>query len=71
VGFDRAFHATATYASPEHLEDFRRRLDPAWIERALAATGTATLRRRRFPSEQVIWVVLGMAMFRDRSIEAS
>lgn len=69
MGFDRAFHAAATYASPPSLDDFRRRIDPAWVESALAATGTATLRRRRLPAEQVIWIVLGMGLFRDRTIE--
>jgi hypothetical protein len=39
-----------------------------WIEEALTATGTATLRRRRLPAEQVIWLVIGMAMMRDRPI---
>jgi hypothetical protein len=69
MGFDRAFHAAATYASPEHLDDFRRKIDPAWIEQALATTETATVRRRRLPSEQVVWMVLGMGLFRDRPIE--
>ena len=53
---------------PEVFEDFRRHIDPTWIQAALAATGTASLRRRRLPAEQVIWLVLGMALFRDRSI---
>ena len=69
MGFDRAFHAAATYASPEHFEDFRRQIDPEWVEQALSSTGTATVRRRRLPLEQVIWVVLGMALFRDRPLE--
>lgn len=69
MGFNQAFHAAATFASPPTLEDFRKRIDPRWIEEALAATGTATVRRRRLPAEQVIWVVLGMGMFRDRPIE--
>jgi Insertion element 4 transposase N-terminal/Transposase DDE domain len=69
MGFDRAFHAAATYASPPDLDGFRKHIDAAWIEQALAATGTATVRRRRLPSEQVIWVVLGMGLFRDRPIE--
>src|SRR5438552_1265507 len=30
---------------------------------------TATLRRRRLPAEQVIWLVLGMALYRDRPID--
>jgi hypothetical protein len=69
MGFDRVFHAAATFAAPPDLHDFRKRLDPDWIDAALAATGTATVRRRRLPAEQVIWVVLGMALFRDRTIE--
>lgn len=69
MGFDRAFHAAATYASPTQLEDFRRRIDPAWITQALEATGTASLRRRRLPAEQVVWVVVGMGLFRDRPVE--
>ena len=44
------------------------RIDPAWIEEALVATGTATVRRRRLPAEQVLWLVIGMAMMRDRPI---
>lgn len=69
MGFDQAFHAAATFASPPTLDDFRRQIDPTWIDEALAATGTATVRRRRLPAEQVIWIVLGMGMFRDRPIE--
>jgi hypothetical protein len=34
----------------------------------LEATGTATLRKRRLPAEQVVWLVIGMAMYRDRPI---
>lgn len=52
----------------DSFDDFRRHLDPDWIRDALDATGTATLRRRRLPAEQVVWLVLGMALFRDRSI---
>jgi hypothetical protein len=43
-------------------------LDPAWLDAALQATGTATLRRRRLPAAQVIWLVLGMALMRNRPI---
>lgn len=60
--------AVAEVGHPDALDSVRRAIDPAWIEEALAATGTATLRRRRLPAEQVIWLVLGMALYRDRSI---
>jgi hypothetical protein len=58
-------------ASPEDgaFDRLRASIDPAWIEQALELTGTATLRRRRLPAEQVIWLVLGMALYRDRRID--
>jgi hypothetical protein len=54
--------------SPEAFEDLRRDIDPEWLLQALEATGTATLRARRLPAEQVIWLVIGMVLFRNRSI---
>jgi len=51
------------------FEVFADSLDLHWIEAALAATGTATVRRRKLPAEQVVWIVIGMALFRDRSIQ--
>jgi hypothetical protein len=50
------------------FENFRKSINPSWIEKALEATGAATIRRRRLPAEQVIWLVLGMALFRNLSI---
>ena len=44
-------------------------INPTWIEAALEATGTATLRKRRLPAEQVIWLVLGMALYRHQPID--
>lgn len=54
--------------SDELLPKFIASLDPDWIEQALAATGTATIRRRRLPAEQVIWLVIGMCLFRNQSM---
>jgi hypothetical protein len=54
--------------SGELLPKFVASLDPDWIEEALAATGTATIRRRRLPAEQVVWLVIGMCLFRDLSM---
>ena len=54
--------------SDELLPKFVASLDPEWIDEALAATGTATIRRRRLPAEQVIWLVIGMCLFRDQSM---
>jgi hypothetical protein len=54
--------------SPQDLGRFRDSIEFTWIETALRATGTATLRRRRLPAPQVIWLVIGMALLRDRPI---
>lgn len=51
------------------FDRLRESIDPRWIEEALEATGTATLRRRRLPAEQVLWLVLGMALYRHRPID--
>lgn len=50
------------------LERFSASLDGEWIEQALAATGTGSIRRRKLPAEQVVWLVVGMCLFADRSI---
>jgi hypothetical protein len=68
MSLDTALAGVAALARPESVQRFREDLDPLWVEEALSATGTATLRRRRLPAEQVVWLVLGMALFRDRSI---
>ena len=51
------------------FQRFQESIDPAWIDAALDATGSATLRRRRLPVEQVVWLVLGMALYRHRPID--
>ena len=43
-------------------------IDPQWIAQALAATGKASVRRRKLPAEQVLWLVIALAMYRHQSI---
>jgi hypothetical protein len=57
------------YAEPESFVRLLGSIDADWVEEALEATGTATIRRRRLPAEQVVWLVLGMALLRRMSIE--
>jgi Insertion element 4 transposase N-terminal/Transposase DDE domain len=64
---DAPLVAVASF-TPEKFEDLRRNIDAEWIEQALHATGTATIRRRRLPAAQVVWLVIGMALFRNRPI---
>lgn len=53
---------------PEAIDRFGASLSTKWIEEALAATGTASVRRRKLPAEQAVWVVLGMSLYENRSI---
>lgn len=54
---------------PASFERFASHLDVEWVETALLDSGTATVRRRRIPSQHVVWLVIGMALFRDRCIQ--
>lgn len=69
MSIGHALVEAASYPRPETFVNLCEHIPPAWINEALEATGTATLRRRRLPAEQVIWLVLGIALFRDRRIE--
>lgn len=51
------------------FDQVRASLDPEWIEQALKATGAASVRRRRLPAEQVVNLVLGIALMRNRRID--
>ena len=54
--------------TPASLQALSELIDPLWIAQALQATGSASIRRRKLPAEQVIWLVIGLALFRNHSI---
>lgn len=56
-------------AFPAELDAFSRSLDPAWIHQALYACQKASIRRRRLPAEQAVWLILMMGLLRDLSIK--
>lgn len=45
-----------------------QQIDPEWIAHALTVTGKASVRRRKLPAEQVVWLVIALAMYRHQSI---
>jgi hypothetical protein len=51
--------------SPEVLTEH---LPSDWIQSALSLSSHATIRRRRLPGDRVLWLVMGMAMFRNEPI---
>jgi hypothetical protein len=69
MSLSAALLATASVPRPESFSEFCRSISEEWVSAALEATGTATLRRRRLPAEQVVWLVLGIGLFRNRPIE--
>lgn len=50
------------------LSTFTQNIPVEWIESALHLSNQATIRRRRLPADQVLWLVLGMALFRDEPV---
>ena len=53
---------------PGGIDRFAASIPEQWVTEALEATGTASVRRRKLPAEQVFWLVVGMALFKDWSI---
>src|SRR5215216_3181605 len=66
--FEQAFAAIPEFL-PGTFDQFARYLSPDWVEDGLILTGTASVRRRRLPAEAVIWLLIGMALMRNESIE--
>ncbi|ECI6406843.1 hypothetical protein EQG89_20260 [Salmonella enterica subsp. enterica] len=57
-------------ALDSELSVFRREINPLWIEEALQSTHSASIRRRRIPAEQAVWLVLMMGLLRNMSIKS-
>lgn len=67
--FGYELELTQTLAEPSNcLSCFQSHIPTCWIDEALQACGAASVRRRKLPAEQVVWLVLGMGLYRNRSI---
>jgi hypothetical protein len=69
VNLDEALHEAAAFSVGDRLDGLKQHLNAEWIEEALAASGTVSLRRRRLPADQVVWMVVGMGLIRNQPIE--
>lgn len=67
--FTEALEFTSEFV-PRAYPELTKHLEPDWIDEALLSTGTATIRRRRMPAEQTVWLLLGMALMRDLPVTA-
>lgn len=54
---------------PASFEGLKSQVDIEWIKSALATHGVATVRKRKLPAEQVVWLAIGMGLYRDLPIE--
>lgn len=52
------------------LDRIEQSIPREFVEEALRSTGRASIRKRKLPAEQVLFVVIGMALFRNMSIPA-
>ncbi|MEQ1156668.1 transposase domain-containing protein, partial [Acinetobacter johnsonii] len=50
------------------LSNFSELIDLNWIEDYLKRTGKASVRKRKLPAEHAVWLVIGLALFRDQPI---
>ncbi|WP_323865767.1 transposase domain-containing protein [Xenorhabdus cabanillasii] len=66
--FSRELQATAEFNYPESLDAFSKNIPLEWVAEAVKETGRATVQKRRFPAEQAVWLVLGIGLMRNRSI---
>lgn len=53
------------------LSTFTHNILVEWVVSALFLSDKVSIRRRRLPSDQVLWEVLGMAIFRDEAIQTN
>lgn len=53
---------------PASFDGLKSQLPLDWIRSCLAEHGVASVRRRKLPVEQVIWLLIGMAPYRNRPI---
>lgn len=54
--------------APPDWERLGEQLPLEWIEQVLEYTGRASIRKRRLPAEQVVWFVIGLALYRHKSV---
>lgn len=66
--FDDAIHFLVDAAEKPDWARLGRHLPYEWIAQAVAYTGRASVRKRRLPAEQVVWLVIALALYRHQSI---
>lgn len=69
MALDKDIGDVSDFLQTLSLEGLKSHVKPEWIEEALTWAGTTSIRKRRLPADQVVWLVISMALFRGHSIE--
>lgn len=67
--FDDVLHFVAEMLEAPDWSRLGAHLPYEWVEDAIASTNAASIRKRRLPAEQVVWLVIGLALYRHKSID--
>ena len=65
MGLGSSLASLADGTLPATFEGLKSHIDEEWIRSALAKKGVATVRRRKLPADQVVWLAVGIALYRD------
>jgi hypothetical protein len=60
--------ALADGTLPASFEGLRSHVELEWIQSALERGGVATVRKRKLPAAEVVWLTIGISLYRDRPI---
>lgn len=66
--FLKELHLTSEFCQAHDIDAFTKHIPIEWVEEAVKQTGKVSVRKRRFPAEQAVWLVLGIGLLRNRSI---
>lgn len=68
MGLGSSLASLADGTLPKSFEGLKSHIDSDWIASSLTKSGVATVRKRKLPAEQVVWLAVGIALYRDRPI---
>lgn len=66
--FDDTLHFLANHLESPDWRRLGEHLPVEWIEEAVQRTEATSIRHRRLPAEQVVWLMVALAMYRHKSI---
>ncbi|MDB5948814.1 MAG: family transposase [Massilia sp.] len=66
--FDDTLHFLANHLESPDWRRLGEHLPFEWIEQAVQSTEATSIRHRRLPAEQVVWLIVALALYRHKSI---